>query len=82
MSDQVKLLDQARALRDVARQVRSTAHQLSRAADRECVHRYADAVDQHAADLEQLATAEDLTQAINSGGMAPAAFSPSGQSDD
>ena len=55
MSDQVKLLKQARTMRTVARQSRSVAQQLSRANYRQFVLRYADMVELQADGLERLA---------------------------
>ena len=55
MSDQVKLLYQARTMRNVARQSRSVAQQLSEACYRQFVLRYADMVELEADGLERLA---------------------------
>ena len=55
MSDQVKLLDQARTMRNVARQSRSAAQKLSGANYRKFVLRYADMVELQADGLERLA---------------------------
>jgi len=55
MSDPVKLLDQARALRDAARRTHAIARQLSGDADRRRVIRCARIVDRQAVRLERLA---------------------------
>ena len=55
MSDQVKLLKQARTMRNVARQSRSVAQQLSKANYTQFVLRYADMVELQADGLERLA---------------------------
>jgi hypothetical protein len=55
MSDQVKLLKQARTMRNVARQSRSVAQQLSEASYRQVVLRYAEIVELQADGLERLA---------------------------
>ena len=55
MSDQVKLLKQARTMRNFARQSRSVAQQLSKVNYRQFVLRYADMVELQADGLERLA---------------------------
>jgi hypothetical protein len=55
MSDQAKLLKQARTMRNFARQSRSVAQQLSEANYRQFVLRYADMIELQADGLEHLA---------------------------
>jgi hypothetical protein len=55
MSDQIKLLYQARTMRNFARQSRSVAQQLSEASYRQFVLDYAEMVELQADDLERFA---------------------------
>ena len=64
MSDQVKLLKQARTMRNVARQSRSVAQQLSKANYRQFVLRYADMVELQADGLERLALENTKTASL------------------
>jgi hypothetical protein len=64
MSDQIKLLNQARIMRSVVRQSRSTALQLSDANYRAFVLRYADLVDVQADGLERLALESPKSNSI------------------
>jgi hypothetical protein len=67
MSDQVKLLKQARSMRNVARQSRSAAQQLLTADYRQFVLRYADIVELHADVLERLALENIKTANLQEG---------------
>ena len=64
MSDQVKLLKQARTMRNVARQSRSVAQQLSKASYRQFVLSYADVVELQADGLERLALENTKTASL------------------
>ena len=61
MSDEIKLLNQARTLRKVARDTRSYAEELSEAQYRQIVCAYADRLDSLAGELERLASVDPLT---------------------
>jgi hypothetical protein len=61
MSDEIKLLNQARILRRVARDTRSYAEELSQLQHRQIVSAYANRVDGLAAELERLASVDPRT---------------------